>query len=107
MSMRLITQFLLILPSAFGKYSASPYSGCWRWEGERLTARNDEDLQIYVHTTEKCNDFKRLGSLISSDRNWKQDTESRVGQAGQATQRLNSLLRTYTEEPVKEYTIVS
>lgn len=56
------------------------------------TKDRGNDLQIYGNTIVKSDDFKYLGSIISSDANSKKDITSRMGQARQAIQRLNSLL---------------
>lgn len=50
------------------------------------------DLHIQGQVITKCEEYKYLGSLISSEGNSKMEITSRIGQARQATRTLNSLL---------------
>lgn len=50
------------------------------------------DLEVGGQTVAKCEEYKYLGSVIASESNSKKEITSRIGQARQATQTLNSIL---------------
>jgi hypothetical protein len=50
------------------------------------------DLCIGAQTIGKCDEYTYLGSKITSEGNSKKEITNRIGQARQATQRLNSML---------------
>ena len=57
-----------------------------------VVAGEARDLQVGGHTIQKCDQYKYLGSVITTEGNSRKEITNRIGQARQATQKLNSVL---------------